>query len=140
MKVSSRFTVAVHTVLCIAHFQDEYKVTSDFIASSTNVNPVIIRNILGQLQGAGLVSTKAGVGGSELIGKPSEITLLDIYKAVTAEEEDDRLVFNFHTNPNKKCPVGSKIHDVLDPCLTDAQTAMEKQLQKTSVKDLLNRL
>lgn len=43
MKISSKFTVAVHTLLCIYRFNKEYKVTSDFIAGSTGVNPVIIR-------------------------------------------------------------------------------------------------
>ena len=42
MQISSRFTLAVHIFTCIDTFQNEYKVTSDFIAGSTNVNPVII--------------------------------------------------------------------------------------------------
>ena len=55
MQISSRFTLAVHIFTCIDTFQNEYKVTSDFIAGSTNVNPVIIRKILLQLKAAGLV-------------------------------------------------------------------------------------
>ncbi len=55
MQISSRFTLAVHIFVCIDTFQDTYKVTSDFLAGSTNVNPVIIRKILGQLKTAGLV-------------------------------------------------------------------------------------
>ncbi|WP_443098013.1 Rrf2 family transcriptional regulator, partial [Treponema succinifaciens] len=46
MKISSKFTVAVHTLLCIYRLKKEYKVTSDFIAGSTGVNPVIIRRTL----------------------------------------------------------------------------------------------
>ena len=49
MQISSRFTLAVHIFACIDTFQENYKVTSDFIANSTNVNPVIIRKILLQL-------------------------------------------------------------------------------------------
>ena len=48
MQISSRFTLAVHIFACVDTFKDDYKVTSDFIAGSTNVNPVIIRKILGQ--------------------------------------------------------------------------------------------
>lgn len=55
MQISSRFTLAVHIFVCIDAFQDTYKVTSDFLAGSTNVYPVIIRKILGQLKTAGLV-------------------------------------------------------------------------------------
>ena len=43
MQISSRFTLAVHIFACIDTFKDDYKVTSDFLAGSTNVNPVIIR-------------------------------------------------------------------------------------------------
>ena len=46
MKLNTNFTVAVHTILCIAYFQKDNKVTSDFIAGSTGMNPVIIRKIL----------------------------------------------------------------------------------------------
>ena len=140
MKINTQFTVAVHTLLCIAYFSGSQKVTSDFIASSTNVNPVIIRKILGKLQNAGFVETKAGVGGSFLAIPQQKITLKDIYSAVCDEEEDVRSVFNFHANPNPACPVGSKIHLVLDTPLANAQKAMEEELGKTTLADLLRKL
>ncbi len=46
MQISSRFTVAVHTLLAIDTFEKEYKTTSEFLASSVNVNPVVIRRTL----------------------------------------------------------------------------------------------
>uniref|UniRef100_UPI0040278E13 Rrf2 family transcriptional regulator n=2 Tax=Ruminococcus TaxID=1263 RepID=UPI0040278E13 len=55
MQISSRFTLAIHIIACIETFKNEYKVTSDFLADSTNVNPVIVRKILGQLKSAGIV-------------------------------------------------------------------------------------
>lgn len=63
MQISSRFTLAVHIFACVDTFKDDYKVTSDFIAGSTNVNPVIIRKILGQLKAAGLIRVARGTGG-----------------------------------------------------------------------------
>ena len=42
MQISSRFTIAVHIFACIDTFKDDYKITSDFLAASVNVNPVII--------------------------------------------------------------------------------------------------
>ena len=137
MKLNTNFTVAVHTILCIAYFQKDNKVTSDFIAGSTGINPVIIRKILGRLQATSIVETKVGVGGSTLSKKAEDISLLDIYKAVSCEEEGERSVFNFHANPNAKCPVGSKIHSVLDEPLSRVQNAMEKELGKISVAELL---
>lgn len=88
----------------------------------------------------GALGTKAGVGGSSLSKKTEEITLLDVYKAVSEEEDTDRSVFNFYSNPNSKCPVGSKIHAVLDQPLDNAQKALEEELKKTTIKDLMGKL
>ncbi len=54
MQISSRFTLAIHIFACIDTFGSEYKITSDFLAGSTNVNPLLSRKILGQLKGAGV--------------------------------------------------------------------------------------
>lgn len=139
MKISVRFTAAVHTLLCIRYFEKEYRVTSDFIAGSTGVNAVIIRKILLQLQKAGLVETAAGVGGSHLARNIKEITLLDVYRAVH-EGKDERQVFSFHPNPNGTCPVGKNIHLVLDPALQKAEEALESTLAKTTLAQLTAQL
>ena len=86
MQISSRFTLAVHIFACIDTFKDEYKVTSDFLAGSTNVNPVIVRKILGQLKAAGLVTVARGTGGTWIPKPLNEITFLDIYRAVDCVE------------------------------------------------------
>ena len=72
MKISSKFTIAVHTLLLIHYFNKKHKITSNFIASSVNVNPVIIRNILLKLKNAHIVDIKAGSGGATLIKKLDE--------------------------------------------------------------------
>lgn len=64
MQISSRFTMAIHIFACIDTFEKDYKITSDFLAESVNVNPVIIRKLLSQLKGAGLITVKRGSGGA----------------------------------------------------------------------------
>ena len=59
MKITSRFTVAVHTLLVINTFQDKVKTTSEFIAGSVNVNPVVIRRTMQSLIAAGMIDVKA---------------------------------------------------------------------------------
>ena len=110
MQFSSRLTIATHILLCIEIFKDDYKITSNFLAGSIHVNPVIVRNILGLLSSAGIVEIKAGVGGASLAKSPDEITMLDVFKAVEKEEA----LFHFHENPNPNCPVGRNVHAVLD--------------------------
>lgn len=136
MQISSRFTIAIHIFACIDTFEKEYKITSDFLASSTNVNPVIIRKLLAQLKSAGLVNVIRGSGGASIARPLSEITLLDIYQAVECVEEGE--LFHFHENPNPDCPVGKNIHHILDDKLQRVQTAMEKELASITLKDVMN--
>lgn len=139
MKVSVRFTAAVHTLLCIHFFEGAERVTSEFISGSTGVNAVIIRKVLLQLQKAGLVETAPGVGGSHLARPADKITLLDVYKAIN-DNDEERIVFSFHPEPNPLCPIGKNIHRLLDPALNSAQTALEMELEKTTLKGLAAQL
>jgi Rrf2 family protein len=137
MQFSSRLPIAVHILLCIEHFQGQYKTTSEFLAGSVNVNPVIIRKTLGQLKRAGLVNVEAGVGGAQLARKPEEITLRDVFAAVEGEEET---LFRFHEHPNPECPVGRNVHGLLDARLDNARLAMEHSLEQVTLRDLLEEL
>ena len=82
MQFSSRLPIAVHVLLCIHTFDGTKKMTSDFLAGSVNVNPVIIRNTLGKLKAAGLVTVDAGIGGAHLAKEPKDITMFDVFRAV----------------------------------------------------------
>lgn len=73
MKFSSRLAIAVHSLLAIEFYSERQKVTADFLASSTGVNPVIIRNVLAQLKAVGLVEIMPGVGGTKLKKSIDEI-------------------------------------------------------------------
>ena len=133
MKITSRFTVAVHTLLVIYNFSATTKVTSDFIAASVRVNPVVIRRTLLSLKAAGMVDVKAGSGGASIVKDMGDIALYDVYKAVDSMDGD---MFHFHENPNPACPVGRNIHAVLDAHLADAQAAMENELKNVTLLDL----
>ena len=135
MQISSRFTIAIHMLACMVAFKGEYKVTSEFLASSINVNPVIIRRILSQLRDAGIVEVRRGTGGAAPAKPLQEITLLDVYRAVDCVEE--KALFHFHENPNMSCPVGRNIHNILDDKLLRAQEAMEWELQAVTLADLM---
>ena len=135
MQISSRFTIAVHTIILIETMKNEMKVTSDLIASSVNVNPVVIRRILQQLKAAGIVKVKRGSGGADLARSPEDITLLDVYNAV--ESIEDGQLFHFHENPNEMCPVGRNIHKIMDERLLEIQKAMEDKMRSMKVSDVM---
>ena len=134
MQISSRFTLALHIFACIEVFGKDHKITSDFLAESTNVNPVIIRKLLGQLKGAGLIEVARGTGGTTITKPLKEITFLDVYHAVECIGHGD--LFHFHENPNPNCPVGKNIHRILDDKLTQVQTAMEQELASITLADV----
>lgn len=134
MQFSSRLPIAVHILLCIQQFDGQYKVTSNFLASSVNVNPVIIRKTLGQLKTAGLVTVEPGVGGASLAKNAADITLLDVFYAVEPQED----LFHFHENPNPNCPVGKNVHAVLDKRLLRVQQAMLDELKAITLQSLVD--
>lgn len=136
MQISSRFTIAVHVLIVIEAFHRDYKTTSEFIASSVNVNPVVIRRVLQQLKKAGIVEVQRGTGGASLARAPEEITLLDVYQAVDSVNKGQ--LFHFHENPNPACPVGRNIHNIMDARLESIQQAMEKEMQSVTIRDVMN--
>ena len=134
MQISSRFTIALHIFTCVETFKDDYKVTSDFLASSINTNPVIIRKILSQLKNGGLITVARGTGGITPTRPITEITFYDVYQAIEPVENGD--LFHFHEAPNPDCPVGRNIHSLLDDKLKAIQDAMEAEMKKYTVADL----
>lgn len=137
MKISSRFTVAIHIISLLAIY-GKPTLTSEQIAGSVNTNPVVIRRILGMLKAQGIVNMNRGSGGAYLTKPVESITMLDVYKAV-CEMEGDQL-FRVHENPNLDCPVGANIQEVATTTLRNAQEAMEAVLDKTTLRDLIQTL
>ena len=132
MQISSRFTMAIHMFTCIDTFRDQ-KMTSDFMAASIGTNPVVIRKLLQQLKSAGLLEVARGTGGVTITRPLSEITFLDVYRAVECTED---ALFRFHENPNPNCQVGRNIHQILDGKLMQVQTAMERELAGIRISDV----
>ena len=137
MQISSRFTIAVHILTCIDYFVDERVITSEFLASSVGVNPVIIRQVILQLKAAGLVDVTRGKTGITLSRELKDITLYDVYDAV---ESVKGKLFRFHDNPNPKCPVGKSIHSALDESLDDIQAALESKMKAITLSDIASRI
>ncbi len=132
MNTSSRFTVAIHILTLLAY--EGGQMTSEYIAGSVNTNPVVIRRLLALLREARLVSSQPGAGGGwQLTRPPKGITLRDIYRAV-----EEGALFALHSNtPNPQCPVGRNIQRVLGGHFEAAQLALDKDLERTTIADLV---
>ncbi len=134
MSISSRFAVGVHILSLIEYNKDGVS-SSEYLAGSVNTNPAVIRKIIGMLKKDGLVEVHPGKAGAKLGRDLSEITLLDVYKAVDVVQDNE--LFSVHDNPNPKCPVGRNIQDSIIPILTTAQIALEKVLGSVTIKDIV---
>lgn len=133
MYPNSRFAVAVHVLTVLAWKQEE-PVKSERLAESVKTNPVVIRRILCALHDAELVVSQTGAaGGSRLARRPSQITLLDVYRAVAGGG-----VFGLHHKPpSRRCLVGSHIETVLGAVLEEANLAVERVLARTTLEQVL---
>ncbi|MGN1388792.1 MAG: Rrf2 family transcriptional regulator, partial [Bulleidia sp.] len=83
---------------------------------------------------AGIIEVKRGPGGITLTRPLSEISFLDLYKAVETNSEED--LFRFHENPNPNCPVGKNIHKALDHSLAEIQQDFEQDLASHHVEEV----
>ncbi|OAH57385.1 MULTISPECIES: Rrf2 family transcriptional regulator [Bacillaceae] len=133
--MNSRLAVAIHIMVLVASNSREL-LSSDMIASSVNTNPVVIRRMSGMLKKAGLLTSRAGITGSELTKDPADISLLDIFKAVEPKDE----LFAVHEKTNPNCEVGKNIQSTLDVTFDRVQQAMENELANQSLKDVMNHL
>ncbi len=137
MKVASRFAIGVH-ILSLIGINPESENTSEWLAGSIGVNPVIVRNVTGMLRRAGLVTTRQGIAGVHLAKPLGSITLRDVYQAVHAVE--DGALFGIHENPNPNCLVGANIQATLESTFIEAQQAMESRLAQTTMTQVVNDL
>ena len=123
---NSRFAVSVHILAYLA-FRQGVAVPSAETAGSVSTNPVVIRRLLSALVKARLVSAQKGAnGGFALASTPTNISLLDVYRAVEPTPNHGLRTFT----PNQKCPVGAKIESILHGVFFKAQAGMETALAR----------
>jgi len=126
--------MAVH-VLAVLAYREGDRVTSTALAGSINTNPVIIRRLLLALQRAKLVDTCKGAGsGSRLNRAPKRVDMAQIYRAV----EDAETFGKPSKKANEDCPVGHCMKEELEKIFGSAQKAMEKDLEKTTLADVMD--
>jgi Rrf2 family protein len=130
---NSRFSIAVHVLSMLSKCCDE-NMKSEYIAESVNTNAVVIRRLLCELNAAGLVVSQTGAsGGTQLSRRPEDITLLEVYRAVSNKE-----VFNLHrSKPNPRCPVGGNIEEVLSKLQLNVNSAVDRELAKYTMRDVI---
>lgn len=135
MRISTKYSTAIHILIAISEFSSEKKMTSEALAKSAGCNAVIVRNILCGLKKAGIISIARGKGGALLAKNPDEINLLMVYNAVETTPVGE--IIGIHKSPSAKCPVGRTINEVLAGPYDDISNSIKRTMQSITLARIL---
>lgn len=128
---NTRFATAVHIMTLLEKSPQEW-LTSEWIAGSININPVIVRKEMSVLREAGLIISRQGKeGGSMLARNPESISISEIYAAVKNTE----VLGKKNQNPNPACSVGKDINIHLNTLFEETDKLVVNFLGNKSLKE-----
>ena len=135
MSHNCRFAFAVHVLAVLAKHADT-PCSSQLLARTVNTNPVVIRRLLVELARAGLIRTERGPrGGARLRLAPERIRLGNVLRYM-----EGTAFFGTHPKrPLASCSVGGRIESVLDEINERTRTAVERELNRVSLADIVAR-
>lgn len=134
--VNQQFATAVHVLTALAFHRKEL-LSSDTLALSVNTNPVVIRRLLSLLTKASLVATTRGkLGGVKLSKEPHQITLKDVYLALSPSDP----MAPREKTPHKECPVSCAMHSIMSQVSSGTQKATLKYLESQKLSDLIKKI
>jgi DNA-binding IscR family transcriptional regulator len=133
--ISGRFAITVHILTLLNKFPNDY-VSSEFIARSINLNPVLVRKEIANLKAHHIVESKEGKnGGAKLLIDSSELSLKTVFELTF-----DHIDLGYAKNkPNPDCPVGKRINENLGILYSEINEMLQAQLDKTTLEDFSSR-
>ena len=132
---NSSFSISVHILTLLASAKGEL-LSSEYMAGSININPVLVRKELINLRNHGLVASKEGKNGGAWLNKAAkDIYLSDVYTAV----KQKALLGKSKNTPNPDCLIGRQIASRLTNLYDDAEQALVNELKNVSLEKFLNR-
>jgi DNA-binding IscR family transcriptional regulator len=132
--ISGKFAITTHILTLLSKSPNDF-LSSEYIAGSINLNPVLVRKEISNLKKNHIVESKEGKnGGTRLLKPASEITLHDIFKMTF-----DTVSLGYAKNqPNPDCPVGKKINENLDLLYVDINEKINGQLSTITLENFSN--
>jgi DNA-binding IscR family transcriptional regulator len=134
--INTRLAFGIHILSVVALSRDNDKLNSEYIASSVQTNPVVIRRMTSGLKKANLLKASHGNRGLVLTREPKDITFLDILLAV----DPDNTLFSVHHDTNIDCIVGRNIESTLVTMFKDIQQNTELDLAQRTLQQVLDQL
>ena len=134
--MDTKFSSAIHMLILIS--EAATPMTSEEIAVSEGTNASYIRKVTGLMKKKGIIESRQGATGYQLMVKPEELTLYEVYQAVSETEQVH--VFDLHQNPNDQCIVGKHIRPVLTDVFRSIEEKAEQELRNTTLRDCMDRM
>ncbi|MCT3800963.1 transcriptional regulator [Elizabethkingia anophelis] len=124
-----RFATAIH-ILILLEKNPEVWMSSEYIAGSINVNPVVVRKEIKNLKALGYIQSKEGKGGgAKLATDAGKITLAAIYRSVSVDQKGKL------NSPNPACPVGRQINEHLTDLYEEINRKTEEVLGQYTLEN-----
>jgi Rrf2 family protein len=110
-------------------------ISTKIMSELLNIPKPTLSLILNNLMKAGILQTKEGVnGGVRMAKKPEKITLLDLLTAIENEKPLFQTEYNLNVTGNRPDKAKKAVNEVL----TTIEKTMKRDLQKTTLKDILD--
>ncbi|MFB2120124.1 Rrf2 family transcriptional regulator [Parapedobacter sp. 2B3] len=130
---NTRFATVIHILTLLAKSPGEW-LSSDWIAGSIQINPVIVRKELGELQDQGWVTSRKGKeGGYTLLIPGKDINLAAIYKTVKKTD----VLGKKNLNPNPKCPIGKDMNKELEDLFAEIDETVFDALRHRTLESFV---
>ncbi|WP_158797505.1 Rrf2 family transcriptional regulator [Pedobacter sp. L105] len=127
---NAKFATALHILSLLDYSKDE-QLSSEYIASSINLNAALVRKEISNLKKLGFISSREGNGGGYSLTRASSgILLSEIYFAVRQAPLLGRT-----NSPNPACTVGRQINTHLDNLYAAAELSLTDKLKQQTLAD-----
>lgn len=132
--MNSQFSIAIH-ILSLLSLEHE-PISSQYIASSVNSNPSLVRKICRYLKDGEFITSTQGVAGYSLNKPADTIYLGDVFRYTT---NIDSHFVKIHEDINTHCPVGKNITPALNDIYNEVDSSIINKLNSYTITDVTNR-
>lgn len=131
MRHDTRLSRVLHILIHME--KHEGAATSESIAAMLQTNPVVVRRTMAGLREHGYVSSEKGHGGGWVLARPlSEITLLNIYRALGAPE-----LFSIGlAGDNPNCVIEQAVNTALFDAMKEAENILLSRFGSIALSQL----
>ena len=135
MQASTRFADAIHIMTYIYVRQNLPDLSSKTLSFSVNTSSVTIRQITSQLSKAGLLNTRKGSKKVSLTKDPKEISLYEIFLAISTGQ-----VFKRDENTSITCQIGQQMPNIIDHVFNDIEDTVKAKLKTMTLDDVIKQV